>query len=98
MDSKPTIFGDLLKAYRGKADITLKGLAEKLDQQGYPITLDAISKYERGLRRPSGDFIYYLGKCFVWSPKEIQDALTALSSDYLEELTDQFNGVQKWKK
>ncbi len=98
MENKPTLFGDIIRSYREGASKTLKGLADELTQKGHPITLDAISKYERGQRRPGGDFIYYFGKCFHWSDDEVEAAFEALRSDFLDELKEQYYGVQKWQK
>src|SRR5271166_2552247 len=71
MHSAPPSFGDLLKRYRIKADLTQEELAERAG-----LSTRAIMYLERGTRSPYRDTLRRLGQALGLTPQE-QDALTA---------------------
>lgn len=88
-------FGVLLRYYREDADWSQPQLAERLtERHDCPISTSSINKYELGHRRPKGDFIFCLEKCFELSQEEVMNLLEALSTDYLIELIDQYEEVR----
>lgn len=85
-------FGALLRQYRKDAGWSQPELARQLEKIGYEISTSAINKYELGKRRPGGGFIAYLMRCLqITDQREIDLFLEELSTDYLEDLVDQYD-------
>lgn len=86
-----SLFGELLRDWRQETlGLTLQEFTQKLSECGFVYSDSSIARYERGERKPTGEFLSHLTLCFDLSRDEVISWLEALSIEYLNDLEDQY--------
>lgn len=71
VDVDPIATGRKLRAKRREFDLTLEGLSEIFDRAYVSVSVNSISKWERGVCLPRLDHLFFLSKLYNYSLDEL---------------------------
>lgn len=89
---KTSLFGELLRQWRSETlELSLSGFARKLSDCGFEYSVSVLARYERGERKPGGEFLAHLSLCFNLSEERALLWLRALGIEYVRDLVDGYS-------
>jgi len=76
--------------YRFKYDVNQSELKRLLDEQGFPVSLSTINKYELGKRCPTLMFAYHVAKCLKLEDEQTNALFNAIMVDNINMWQQEF--------
>jgi transcriptional regulator with XRE-family HTH domain len=88
---KKSSFGRLLAAHRSYNGISQTELQRLLREDGFTISIAAITKYEYGDRDPPAGFVYHAARILNLGEAQIAALTEARSADITRRFLDEYN-------